>query len=73
MRFLTENTLIPIGLAITVIGGASIWLTNIWWQGQANAAQIERLNTKQEAYLATLIEIRSDVAVIKSRLERKEK
>lgn len=70
MKLLTDNTLVPLGVAIVGIGGAAMWLTSLYFQTQANAAQIQRLADKQDAYLATLIEIRSDVAVIKSQIEK---
>jgi hypothetical protein len=73
MRFLSDKTLIPLGVAILGIGGAAMWLTSLYFQTQANASQIQRLADKQDSYLSTLIEIRSDVAVIKSKFEETKK
>lgn len=43
---LNERTLIPVG-AIAAIIGASMWLTNIWFQGEANAQQIEEVKATE--------------------------
>lgn len=43
---LTENTLIPIS-AIVLVFGASAWLTTVWKQGEANAAQIQEIKASQ--------------------------
>lgn len=45
---LTENTLIPIS-AIVLVFGASAWLTNVWKQGEANAAQIQEIKQTQSS------------------------
>lgn len=44
---LSANTLIPIGALVIVIGCAS-WLTTIFLQGEANAAQIVEVKAEQE-------------------------
>jgi formyltetrahydrofolate synthetase len=43
---LSEKTLIPIG-AIVLVFGASAWLTTVWKQGDANAAQISEVKANQ--------------------------
>ena len=72
MKSLTENTLIPIGLALTVIGGGSAWLTRISVATAANAEALNRIETKQDQYTEHLSQIRQDLAVIRNRLENME-
>jgi hypothetical protein len=40
---LTEKTLIPMGLAITVIGGGAMWLTKIHFTQEASAKTLTEL------------------------------
>jgi len=44
---LDEKTLIPIG-AVTLIFGAAVWLSSVWYQGDVNAAQIQELKSNQD-------------------------
>lgn len=48
MRTLTDKTLVPIGLAVSVIGGGAMWLTKI--------------HLTQDAYGRTLSEVRETIA-----------
>lgn len=72
MKSLSENTLIPIGLAVVVIGGGSAWLTKISIATAANSDALSRIETKQESYTEHLAEIRQDLAVIRQRIETME-
>jgi hypothetical protein len=44
---LDEKTLIPIG-AVSLIFGAAVWLSSVWYQGDVNAAQIQEIKATQE-------------------------
>lgn len=46
-KVISEKTLIPIG-ALSVIVGAVMWLTSVWKQGDANAAQIQDIKATQQ-------------------------
>lgn len=72
MKVFTENTFIPIGLALTVIGGGSAWLTKISLATTANAEALTRIESKQDEYTEHLSEIRQDLAVIRERIENME-
>ena len=48
VKVLTQNTLIPLS-AIMVVVGATGWLTTVWRQGEANAAQIQEVKVTQKA------------------------
>lgn len=67
-NLLDENTLVPIGLALAVFGGGAAWLTKIALQTNANAATLNQIATKQDAYTEHLAVIRQDIAVIKSEI-----
>jgi hypothetical protein len=45
-KILSEKTLVPVS-AISLIIAASMWLTSIWRQGEANAAQISDVKAIQ--------------------------
>jgi outer membrane murein-binding lipoprotein Lpp len=67
MKTITENTLIPISLVITVAGGAS-WLAAI-------KAKVDETTTsvlKMESKIDTLAQMRTDIEVIKTKVERME-
>lgn len=48
MKELTEKTLIPIGLALTAIGGGSAFVTKIYLMTDANAAALQQTEKKVE-------------------------
>jgi len=52
---LDEKTLIPIG-AVTLIFGAAVWLSSVWYQGDVNAAQIQEIKATQERDLDKVYE-----------------
>lgn len=72
MKQLTETTLLPISLVITIIGGV-FWLTSIYNTTQSNAASIASIENKQERYIETVSEIRVELGKIKGMLEKKSK
>lgn len=63
-RSITESTLIPISLVITLLGGA-FFVTYIYFQSDANAKAIEKLSAKQDV----LSEMRVDIGIIKTEVE----
>lgn len=71
---ITDKTLVPLGLAVMAIGGASIWLTNVYATGIQNRdaivqIQVDRAEAKQK-YIDILIQINSRLAKIETKLER---
>ena len=79
---LTENTFIPIGLAVVVIGGGAAWMTNIAMTTQNLKDEVEfaRVSSakKDEYYIKAiqevttrLQEIRERLIVIETELKRK--
>ena len=77
MKVLTEGTLIPIGIAVTVIGGASMWLTSLYLTQTAQAQKIteiqqafEKVSTDQSKLLNITYDIKQDVAEIKGEIKR---
>ena len=46
-NILSENTLIPLS-ALALVFGAAMWLTKIFYTGEANAAQIVEIKSNQE-------------------------
>lgn len=44
---LTQRTLVPVGI-VTIVFGASMWLTSVWKQGEANAAQIQEIKLQHD-------------------------
>jgi len=74
MSKITENTLLPISLVITILGGAS-WLTAIWYDTKANAAAIIEIRQDQKILSKDLVETQKqmilDLTEIKAKLNIK--
>ena len=68
MKVLTENTLIPIGLAILAIGGGSAWVTKMWLVTEAHSQSLERLEQKGDYYVSTLSGVNVQLQEIRERL-----
>ena len=64
---ITENTLIPISLVITLVGFV-FWLTNIYAQTASNSETIKKIETKQDKYIEDISQIRSDIEIIRNNL-----
>ena len=45
---LSEKTLIPISLVITIIGGV-VWLTTLWFRTEAQAQNIAEVKAEQKS------------------------
>lgn len=45
----TEKILIPVHLAVVVIGGGTIWLTTIWLKTEAHSETLSRVEVKLNA------------------------
>lgn len=69
MNELTERTKITLGLAIVAIGGATAWITSISINVAESATKLNKIENQQAAYLESVHEIKSDLAVIKERVE----
>lgn len=65
---ITESTLLPISLVITLLGGGG-FVTYIYYQTVANAKELSELKVKQDM----LTEIRLDISVIKTKIEAMER
>ncbi len=68
MNKITEATLIPLGLLGTLIGGA-IWLSVIFYQGQANANDIDQLKQYQLEVIHKLSRIETKLESIENKKE----
>jgi hypothetical protein len=71
MKTLTENTMIPIGLAILAIGGGASWLTVLMVKINNAEAKLQEVQSKQDAYIEKMNAIQMDVRVIKVVLNTK--
>jgi hypothetical protein len=76
MSKLSENTLIPLGLAIVAIGGAAVWLTTIHLSNNANAeniveikATVDKYSDTQQKIFESINQIKQDVSEIKTELK----
>ena len=66
---LDENTKISVGIAIAVIGGGAVWLTNISFQTSANAKSLDSIDIRQLEYNKLVQSIEKDIAVIRTKVE----
>lgn len=48
MKVISENTLIPISLVITILGGV-VWLTTLWFRSEAHAEMIAEIRAEQKS------------------------
>lgn len=69
MKAFTENTKVSISLVLALLGGAA-WLTTLYYQTQANADSLKRVEVKQDAYADDLHHIRMDIEGIHGELRR---
>jgi hypothetical protein len=70
VKLLDEKTMVPIGLAVVAIGGASGWCTLVHFRINALASTTIEVQSKQDKYSQDLAEIRTDLAEIKGELRR---
>lgn len=63
-RSITESTLIPLSLVITILGGAG-FITYLYFQTNANAEAIKIVAGKVDA----VMEIKVDIGIIKTKVE----
>lgn len=66
---LTEKTLIPIGLAVIVIGGGSAWFTSL----HAHQLHLTERMDAVERIEEQVSQIKQDIAEIRGILKRQEK
>ena len=69
MNELNEKTKTTLGIAIVAIGGAAMWVTSISINVAESNEKLKTMESVQAKYLENISEIKSDLAVIKSRVE----
>ncbi len=67
---ISEQTLVPIGLVITALGGVG-WLSTMHANGSANTAAISEIKTEQVSTAVELRKISNSLARIEERLRIK--
>ena len=67
MKKITEETLIPLGLVIAMIGGI-FWLSSIYFETKTSANDIKDLKAQQELYNQTLSNIDHRLSRIEGKL-----
>ena len=67
----TEETLIPIGLAVLAIGGGTVWLTTIHNKTEVNTRAIAEISAKQESSNDLLKSIDRRLSRIEGKLDIK--
>jgi hypothetical protein len=70
MNTITQGTLIPLGLAVAVIGGAAVWVTETRAQIRHNTIAIEEVRRLQAEYVKQLYEINSRLSRMEWKLEK---
>jgi len=76
MRSISETTLIPISLVITIIGGV-IWMTTLWARTENYGARITKVEVTQEMLTKQMtdsnLEIIKQLSKIEGKMERDSK
>jgi hypothetical protein len=70
MERINEQTLIPIGIAILVIGSAALWVAGVNAQMTYASTAIAEVREDQKQYNSHLEEIRSRLSAIEGELKR---
>jgi len=70
MNKITENTLIPVSLVISIIGGA-VWVSAIWYDTRANAKSIEKIKEDQKVLANELVQTQKIMIEKLTRIETK--
>lgn len=73
INILTEKTLVPLGLALAVIAGATFWLTTIYLETKSHGEMLKEVSVKQERYSDDIHHIMMDIAEIKIKLQLMDK
>lgn len=68
-KVITEQTLIPIGIAVVVIGSIAGWATNVATQLHVHQESIERVKAADESNFKLIYEINSRLSRIEWKLE----
>lgn len=69
MKLIDQNTVIPLGLAIAVIGGGSFWLSAINSKVDAQDRLVVESKVKQDRISDDIAQIKVDVGIIKESLK----
>lgn len=72
MTKISQETLMPIGLAVLVIGGGAMWVTNIKNQLDLDRENISSLVKNYELYTKTIVEIDSRLSRIEWKMEKQQ-
>lgn len=69
LKTITESTLIPVGLAVITIGGASMWVTQLKAQLDVDNSIIAELRRASEGQTKLIYEINSRLSRLEWKLE----
>ncbi len=69
MKTFDEKVKISLGLAVLVIGGGAIWLTNLSSQTYANTKSLESIEQRQLKYNESIQNIEKDMAVVRTKID----
>lgn len=70
LKSISQETFIPLGVAIVVIGTAAAWATNVATQIQAHKEILEQLKSVNDSNFKMVYEINSRLSRIEWRLEK---
>lgn len=68
-KVVNSETMVPIGLAVMVVGSVATWVSSVRSDLQSHTNQIEILAKNQEAHLKLNLEINSRLSRIEWKLE----
>lgn len=69
LQSITEGTLVPLGLAISIIGGGDGWMTTMYVKQEALAAWVDRQADFMREVRNTLTEMNQRLSNIEGKLE----
>lgn len=71
MKIVNDQTLIPIGLAVTLIGSVAMWISSVRSDLASHSEQLVALSRNHDAHIKLIMEINSRLSRIEWSLETK--
>lgn len=68
IKILNQETLVPIGLAVMVIGASAMWITDVTSQVKMHSVEIKSLAQSNEAQLKLIYEVNQRLSRIEWQL-----
>lgn len=69
---ITEDTLIPVSLVITIVGGV-FWLSALWHKADANAEAIQEIKAERKEFIELVTNVDKRLSFMEGYVKRNER